>query len=367
MARIVIAGGGTGGHLFPGIALAQELKTRDKTVEIVFVGTEKGIESRKLPQLGFDLVKMPILGLSRKVTFRNLLIPFCLARSMIQSYVFLGKFNPELVVGTGGYVSYPVLLSANLRGIPTLIQEQNSYPGITTRLLASRANRVCLTYHTSLGYFRQYKKTPDKFKVVGNPIRKEITCGDRTLAQKEFNLRADKKTIFIFGGSQGAHRINMAILEALDEIKDDFQLLWQPGEKDFAYISQKVKGEKINISLIPFINEMGLAYAVADLVVSRSGALTLAEITACAKPAILIPYPFAAADHQRLNAQELVEKGAARVILEDQLSGKKLAELINQLLSDENVLGRMSRASKAMAKPGAASEIADEIEQLLKK
>jgi UDP-N-acetylglucosamine--N-acetylmuramyl-(pentapeptide) pyrophosphoryl-undecaprenol N-acetylglucosamine transferase len=367
MARIVIAGGGTGGHLFPGIALAQELKTRDKNAEIIFVGTKKGIESKKLPQLGFDLVKISILGLSRKATFKNLLVPLCLVRGMIQSFVFLGKFNPDLVVGTGGYVSYPVLLLANLKGIPTLIQEQNSYPGITTRLLASRADKVCLTYGSSLKHFRQYKKNPDKFKVLGNPIRKGITYGDRALAQKKFNLKADQKTIFIFGGSQGAHRINMAVLEALDDINDDFQILWQPGEKDFDYVSEKVKSKKINISLFPFINEMGLAYAAADLVVSRSGALTLAEITACGKPAILIPYPFAAADHQRFNAQELEDKGAAKVILENQLDGKKLAGLINQLLSDEDALKRMSQASKTLAKPDAASKIADEIEQLLKK
>ena len=364
MVKMIIAGGGTGGHLFPGIAIAQELKRRYQDMKIFFVGTKRGVESKILPQFGFNLVNISIVGLRRKTLFKNLAIPFHLIGSLFQSLILLNKIKPEVVIGTGGYVSYPVLLLANLKKIPTLIQEQNSYPGMTTRLLAKKASRVCLTYESSLDYFPTAKNNPDKFKVLGNPIREDITGGDKNLALKRLNLSPNKKTIFVFGGSQGAHKINLAILEALDDLKDNIQLLWHSGEKDFAYIKEKTQKSKLKISLHSFINEMGLAYAAADLVVSRAGAIALAEITACAKPSILIPYPFATADHQRLNAEELKKSGAAEMILEKDLSGKKLALLINQLLSDENKLVQMSQASKKMAKLDAASKIVDEIEKL---
>lgn len=367
MVRIIIAGGGTGGHLFPGIALAEELKRRNKDMKIVFVGTKRGIESKKLPQLGFDLVKISIMGLKRKISIRNLLVPIYLIGGLVQSFALLNRIKPKVVIGTGGYVSYPILLLANLKKIPTLIQEQNSYPGITTRLLAPRVNRVCLTYENSLKYFACAKKEPDKFKVLGNPIREDITQGDRERALKEFNLSPDKKTVFIFGGSQGAHKINLATLEALNDLNDNLQLLWQTGGKDFDYIKENTKNTKIKLSLHPFVNQMGLAYAVSDLVVSRAGALTLAEITACGKPAILVPYPFATADHQRFNAQELEKKGAAKILPDNQLNRKSLAHLINQLLSDEGALKQMSKASKGLAKLDATSNIVDEIEELLRR
>jgi UDP-N-acetylglucosamine--N-acetylmuramyl-(pentapeptide) pyrophosphoryl-undecaprenol N-acetylglucosamine transferase len=367
MVKIIIAGGGTGGHLFPGIALAYELKKRYKDVEIFFVGTKRGIESRELPQLGFNLVTISVVGLNRKNIFRNIFVPFHLIESLVQSFMLLNRIKPQVVVGTGGYVSYPVLLLANLKKIPTLIQEQNSHPGITTRLLANRVSKVCLTYASSLEYFPCAKKKPDKFKVLGNPIREEITRGNRSLGLEKFNLSPDKKTVFIFGGSQGAHKINLAVLEALSGLKDNIQLLWQTGEKDFSHIKEKAQKTKTTINLHPFIDDMGLAYAVADLVISRAGALTLAEITACGKPAILIPYPFATADHQRLNAQELEKNGAAKMILENNLNGKNLADLINQLFADENKLEQMSFVSKGMGKLDATSKITDEIEEWLMK
>ncbi len=367
MVKIIIAGGGTGGHLFPGIALAEELKKRDKSTKIFFVGTKRGIESRELPELGFDLLRISIMGLQRKASLKNLLFIFSLIKSFFQSLVLLSRIKPGVVIGTGGYVSYPVLLSAHLKRIPTLIQEQNSHPGIATRLLAGRASKICLSYDASLAYFSRLKDKGDKLKVLGNPIRKEITQADRKSGLTEFHLAGEGKVVFILGGSQGAHRINLAMLETMELLRDDIELLWQTGEKDFSYVKEKTRDKKINLSLHAFINEMGLAYAAADLVVSRAGALTLAEITACGKPAVLIPYPFAADDHQRFNAQELERKGAAKMILEGQLDGKELASFINQLLSDESKLAEMSRQSRDMAKLDAASKIADEVENLLKK
>ncbi|HEX9917430.1 MAG TPA: undecaprenyldiphospho-muramoylpentapeptide beta-N-acetylglucosaminyltransferase [candidate division Zixibacteria bacterium] len=367
MVRIIIVAGGTGGHLFPGIALAQELRKRYKDIELFFVGTKRGVESRELSKLGFNLETISIVGLSRKNILRNISAPFYLFKGLAQSFMLLNRIKPGVVIGTGGYVSYPVLLLASLKKILTLIQEQNSFPGMTTRLLAPRVDKVCLTYPGSLKYFPSFTSKPKKFKILGNPIRKEVTQGNRDLGLKRFNLSPDKKTIFIFGGSQGSHKINLTVLEALDYFGDNLQLLWQTGEKDFDATKEKTREIKMNLSLHPFIDDMGSAYAVADLVISRAGALTLAEITACGKPAILIPYPSATADHQKLNAQELEKSGAAKLILENDLNGKKLANLSNRLFADKSVLEQMSQASRNMAKLDATSKITDEIEELLKR
>jgi len=361
--KVILAGGKTGGHVFPAIAMAEEFKRRHPKSKVIFVGTKDGLESKIVPEYGFKLIFICARGLKRKVSLKNIVLPYYVLKSLYQSLRILNEERPDLVVGTGGYVSFPVVFSARLKNIPTLIQEQNSYPGVSTRILAFLVDRVCLSYLSSINYFL----TKRKLKVIGNPIRAEIVSANRYEALRKFNLDPSKKTIFIFGGSQGAHAINQAVLESLDFLSENWQLLWQTGESDFVFVSEKAKRKKIKCAVLPFIEDMRSAYAASDLVISRAGALTLAEICACGKPSLLIPYPFATADHQRYNAETLHKEGAAEIILQRDLTGEILAQKLFSLFSDEEKLKRMAEQSKKMGKPEAVSLLVNEMENLLKK
>ena len=361
--KVILAGGKTGGHIFPAVAMAEEFKRRFPESKVVFVGTKDGLESKIVPKHGFKLIFICARGLKRKASLRNLMLPCYVLKSLRQSLRILNQERPDLVVGTGGYVSFPVVLSARLKNIPTLIQEQNSYPGVSTRLLAFLVDRVCLSYLSSMNYFL----TKRKLKVIGNPVRAEIVSANRYEALRKFNLDPSKKTIFVFGGSQGAHAINQAVLEILDFLSENWQLLWQTGESDLAFVTEKVNEKKIKCAVFPFIEDMRSAYAASDLVISRAGALTLAEICACGKPSLLIPYPFATADHQRYNAQVLQKEGAAEMILQKDLTPELLARKLSSLLSDEERLKTMAEQSKKMGKPDATSLLVNEMEKLLKK
>jgi UDP-N-acetylglucosamine--N-acetylmuramyl-(pentapeptide) pyrophosphoryl-undecaprenol N-acetylglucosamine transferase len=361
--KVILAGGKTGGHIFPAVAMAEEFKRRYPESKVIFVGTKDGLESRIVPKHGFKLIFICARGLKRKASLRNLMLPCYVLKSLYQSLRILNQERPDLVVGTGGYVSFPMVLSARLRNIPTLIQEQNSYPGVSTRLLAFLVDRVCLSYLSSMEYFLIKRK----LTVVGNPVRAEIVSANRYEASRKFNLDPSKKTIFIFGGSQGAHAINQVVLESLDFLSENWQLLWQTGESDFVFVSEKAKGKKIKCEILPFIEDMRSAYAASDLVISRAGALTLAEICACGKPSLLIPYPFATADHQRYNAEALQKEGAAEIILQRDLTGEILAQKLFSLFLDEEKLKRMAEQSKKMGRPDATSFLVNEMEKLLKK
>jgi len=363
MIKIMFAGGKTGGHIFPAIAMATEFKKRFHKSQLVFVGTKEGLEKRIVPQYGFKLLFIQTRGLSRRSHLSNLLLVFYLLKGFYQALKILSQNRPNLVVGTGGYVSFPVVMLASLKSIPTMIQEQNSYPGISTRFLSHFVDKVCLSYSESIKYF----STKKKLEVIGNPIREDLIYKQRNQALSEFGLQEDKKTIFVFGGSQGAHTINHLFLQCLDLLKPEWQILWQTGEADFNEVSQKVRGGRIKCAVYPFIENMGSAYAASDLVISRAGALTLAEITACGKPSILIPFPFATADHQRHNAEALQKKGAAKMILQRDLTVEVLAEKISNLLSEEIGLEQMAEKSKKMGRPEATSLLVDEMESLLKK
>jgi UDP-N-acetylglucosamine--N-acetylmuramyl-(pentapeptide) pyrophosphoryl-undecaprenol N-acetylglucosamine transferase len=362
MIKVIFAGGKTGGHIFPAIAMALEFKKRHSEGKLVFVGTKGGMEERIVPHYGFRLSLIQTKGLSRRSYVSNLLLAFHLVKGFYQARRILNQEKPSLVVGTGGYVSFPAVMLACLKNIPTMIQEQNSYPGISTRILAHFADKVCLSYFESLRYFPAGKK----FSVIGNPIRENVITKKKGAALAEFGLKEDRKTIFVFGGSQGSHALNQTFLQSLDLLKPDWQILWQTGERDFQEIAGKVKERKIAARVYPFIQDMGSAYSASNLVISRAGALTLAEITACGKPSILIPFPFATADHQRHNAEALQEKGAAEMILEKDLSPERLADEIGSLLSDEKSLKQMAEASRKMGKPRAASILVDEMEKLLR-
>jgi len=361
--KVILAGGKTGGHVFPAIAMAVEFKKRFPESKVIFVGTKDGLESEIVPKYGFKLIFIQARGLKRKASLSNLMLPYYVLKSLGQSLRILNEERPDLVVGTGGYVSFPVVFSARLKNIPTLIQEQNSYPGASTRLLAFLVDRVCLSYLGSIQYFL----TKGKLTVIGNPVRGDVVSANRYEALRKFNLDPAKKTIFIFGGSQGAHAINQVVLDSLDFLSENWQLLWQTGGNDFVFVSGKVKGKRIKCVVFPFIEDMRSAYAASDLVISRAGALTLAEITACGKPSLLIPYPYATADHQRYNAEVLQKEGAAQIILQQDLTAEILAQKLSSVLSDEERLKGMAEQSRKMGKPGATSLLVDEMEKLLKK
>jgi UDP-N-acetylglucosamine--N-acetylmuramyl-(pentapeptide) pyrophosphoryl-undecaprenol N-acetylglucosamine transferase len=364
MIKVIFAGGGTGGHIFPGLAMAQELEKRLPQAKIVFVGTTRGLEADLVPEYGFQLEFISIIGLSRSMDLKLILFPFYLFKGLCQSNHLLERIRPDLVVGTGGYVSWPVLFLAGLKRIPTLIQEQNSYPGITTRLLAVLVDRVCLAYRESVKHF-WFKKNVE---VLGNPIREDILKADRNSGFKSFGLNPKKKTLFVFGGSQGSKKINKAVLDSLRylEKEENLQVLWQTGRKDYQMVKDQVRKNLVAVAVFPFIQAVGEAYGVSDLIVSRAGALSLAEIISCRKPSILIPYPFAANDHQRKNAEHLKREGASEMILEKDLDGAKLARLVADLLSDKKRLGQMRDACGKLSQPKSTQLLADEMIGLLK-
>jgi UDP-N-acetylglucosamine--N-acetylmuramyl-(pentapeptide) pyrophosphoryl-undecaprenol N-acetylglucosamine transferase len=363
MIKVMFAGGKTGGHIFPAIAMALEFQRRFSQSRLVFVGTEEGLEKDIVPRYGFNLLFIRTRGLSRRNYLSNFFLVLHLLRGFYQSLKILNQQKPNLVVGTGGYVSFPVIMLASWKKVPTMIQEQNSYPGISTRFLAYFVDRVCLSFPESIKHF----PLGEKYKIIGNPTRDELHHKDKAQALKELGLKEGKKTIFVFGGSQGAHVLNMVFLQCLNLLKPDCQILWQTGESDFAEISQKVKQGKITCVVYPFIQDMGWAYAASDLVVSRAGALTLAEITACGKPSILVPFPYAAADHQRHNAEALQRSGAARMILQKNLTAELLVNEIISLLSDETELKQMAEKSRKIGRREAASALVDEMEKLLER
>ncbi len=345
--RIIFAGGGTGGHLFPAIAIADRIKQllEDKmAVKILFVGTKRGLEYRMREDLGYPLHTINMRGIIRGITLLNLLVPFVVMMALIKSANLLKSFRPDVVIGTGGYVCYPVLRVAAFKGITTLLQEQNSYPGVATRQLAGRARKIYLGFEKA----REYLRTNAEIIVTGNPVRTTIAEGDRKKALEHFGLSADRKTILILGGSQGARSVNNAVLRSLDKEKlnQGAQLLWQTGRRDYKEVEEKAAEKTSNCALFPFAHQMEQVYAAADLVVARAGALSLAEITACGLPAILIPYPHAAGDHQKKNAEDYVARGMAHMIEEKDLAGVDLiAEAIELLGSDRYV--RMKEAINA--------------------
>jgi UDP-N-acetylglucosamine--N-acetylmuramyl-(pentapeptide) pyrophosphoryl-undecaprenol N-acetylglucosamine transferase len=318
--RLIFAGGGTGGHLFPAIAIADRIRSMlesETGADILFVGTRRGIEYRLRESLGYPLELINVRGLARSLSVANMLVPFLLVGAAIRVSSIVNTFKPDLVVGTGGYVSLPVLKVANWKKITTVIQEQNSFPGISTRKLATRATRVYLGFSEA----KKYLKRSSQMKVTGNPVRPWVVGGMRDEALKYFKLDPNKTTILVLGGSQGARSINNAILHSLKagSLKEGYQLLWQAGKRDYKDVIADAGDMVSTHALFPFENRVDLVYAAADFAVARAGALTLAELEACAVPSLLIPYPHAAGDHQTKNARQLVESGFARVTEQKEL------------------------------------------------
>lgn len=356
--RILIAGGGTGGHVFPALAIKQALVRRNKDATVVFAGTRQGLEAVVIPREGETLKKIWISGFSRGNLFRNIFLPIKLAVSFAQSLILLSRFRPHVVIGTGGYVMGPVLWTAQQIKIPTLIQEQNSFPGYTTRKLAQRASVVCA------GFEDVKKSLPNtRIEFTGNPLRESFTVIEWDKAQKRWMLDADRKTILVFGGSAGARSINEAIAGTLNQLLMSYNVIWQTGRLGIPssvdhHVVEKAASEK-HLIVCEFIDDMVGAYAVADLAVCRAGAMTLAELAMSGLPAILIPYPFATDDHQTANAKSVVEQKAAAWISDRDLTADKLLSVIRECIEDKSGLTRMASCMKSLSRPEAADRIAE--------
>jgi len=336
--RIIFAGGGTGGHVFPAIYMAEYLR-KHWGASCQFVGTKNGFENRKVPQSGFLIRHIWISGFRRGFYLSNLLFPLKLIISSLQSRKILKQVQPHLVIGTGGYVSGPILRQAVKMGIPTAIQEQNSYPGVTTRLLASKVNCVFLAYEESLTYMKNIKN----YILAGNPIKEEIVINDLVMAQKFFGIKEKLPVILIFGGSQGARNLNIAVDNILEKyILKDVQIIWQTGRDDFEKYQKKYANYKdLNICILPFIDHMDFAYSISHFAVTRAGAMTISELAAAKLPAILVPYPFAAADHQKKNAQSIAAAGGALMIEDNSDLTSELGDAILTLTASPDKVTEM--------------------------
>lgn len=364
--KIIISGGGTGGHVFPAIAIADMLKEKVPESEILFIGAEGRLEMEKVPEAGYRIVGLPVEGFRRKLTFRNIIVVFKLLRSMVIAGKIIKEFNPEIVVGVGGYASGPVLRSAARKGIPTLIQEQNSFAGLTNRLLAKRTKKICVAFEGMDRYF-----PGEKIILTGNPVRKEIQNIREKNLRKEgythFGLEEGRKTILVLGGSLGARTINQGVIQHLDRIREsDVQVLWQCGKYYHEEAKEVIHTSGLkNMILKDFISRMDLAYAVADIIICRAGAITISELCHAGKPSILVPSPNVAEDHQTRNAIALVDKSAA-VHLPDKEAVGKMVPLAMDLLKDENRMGSMSVNISKLAIKDSAGRIAEEVLGLVK-
>lgn len=354
--KLLLAGGGTGGHLFPAIALAEQLKYEDPQSEILFVGTEKGLEARMLPELGWPLEIVDMSGWAGRGLYARVKVLVQLMTSFNQSRMILQKFRPDIVVGVGGYASVPVLLAAKTLKIPYLVHEQNAWPGLANRLLGRWAKRVCLSFSEADRAFHQSATV-----LTGNPVRAAMeNCP---------NIPEDKLCLLVFGGSQGARAINRAVVAALphlDEWREKLEIVHQSGQLDYEETLQAYReNEWPNVNVQPFIKDMAQAYAKATLIVCRAGATTLAELTACGRPAVLVPYPHAAAGHQSVNAQAMATKGAALMMEEIDLTPERLGKLISGLLHDRASILSMAAAAKGLARRGAAARLLKECRAVL--
>ena len=356
--KIIISGGGTGGHLFPALAIAEELKLRLKDVKILFVGSQGKIEMTKVPAAGYNIIGLWIDGFQRNFSLKNFMFPIKLFFSLIKSLFILIINKPIIVVGTGGYASGPLIFVANLLKIPSLIQEQNSYPGKTNKMLARGVDKIAVAYEGLERYFPE-----EKIVITGNPIRKSIeTCSvDVIKAKRNFELNLHKQTLVVLGGSLGAKRINNLIAEKLDWlISLDIQIIWQCGP---SYYDKYKEFSCEEVKIIAFVNEMDLLYASADFIISRAGAATMSELSFVAKPAILIPSPNVAENHQFHNAMAFADRNAAIVITEKNLN-TEFDESFMTLLDDE-IQKEFIQNLRQFAKPDAAKEIVNHIEEFL--
>ena len=357
--RFIISGGGTGGHIYPAVAIANELKSRFPEAEFLFVGAKDKMEMQKVPQEGYAIKGLWIAGIQRKITLDNAMFPLKLTSSLLNSFKIIKNFKPDVVIGTGGFASGAVLKVASMLGIPTVIQEQNSYPGITNKLLAKKANKICVAYENLERFFPK-----DKMILTGNPVRQDlINEASKSEAVAYFKLDANKKTLLVLGGSLGARRINQLIEKELDFLlSQNIQIIWQCGK---LYLNDYSKyNEKDNVQVVAFIDRMDLVYAAADVVISRSGASSVSELCIVGKPTIFIPSPNVAEDHQTKNAKAISDKNGAILIKESELE-TQFETIFSDLNSNESKQVELSQNIKKLAKPNATKDIVEEIMKLV--
>ena len=350
--RLLIAGGGTGGHLFPAVAIAEEFLRRDSSNSVLFIGTERGLENRVLGAYGYPLRTMQVEGIRGRGAVKSLMSLSRIPRGMMQARSIIRDFAPHVVLGVGGYASGPAVMTACLMGIPTAIAEQNALPGCTNRILGRFVQSIFLAFPDGEGVFPARKVV-----VTGNPVRREIWEDSETTGEDREMLR-----LLIFGGSQGASTINRVVTESLhhlEDLKEGLMFLHQTGEGEYAGVSKAYLDRGLDAAVTPFISDMASAYRWADLVICRAGATSIAEITAAGKASILIPFPFAVGNHQVLNARVLHDAGAATMILEDDLSGHGLAGLLRSFHGDRKMIRKMARQSKKLGRKKAAADIVD--------
>lgn len=364
--KVIISGGGTGGHIYPAIAIAKKILEIKKDSEILFVGAKGRMEMEKVPEEGFEIVGLNVVGIQRSITIngilKNLKFPFLLMKSLNHARKIIKDFQPNIVVGVGGYASGPTLRMAHRLKIPTLIQEQNSYAGLTNKWLSKKTKKICVAYENMNQFFE-----PTKLVLTGNPVRKDIENLDAKLSEAKtyFKVSKNEKVILVLGGSLGAKSINEGILNSIHTIKDQpIKLLWQVGKRYFESIENQLNQINIpNVKALAFIKRMDLAYSIADIVISRAGALSISELTLAGKPSILVPSPNVSEDHQTKNAMSLVNKSAA-ILVEDKQTDSLLRTALD-LLKQENQLNTISKNAKKMGKPNASDDIVKEIFKLI--
>jgi UDP-N-acetylglucosamine--N-acetylmuramyl-(pentapeptide) pyrophosphoryl-undecaprenol N-acetylglucosamine transferase len=358
--KFILSGGGTGGHIYPAIAIANELKLRFPNADFLFVGAKDKMEMQKVPQEGYVIKGLWIAGLQRQINLKNALFPFKLVDSLWKAWLILREFRPDVVIGTGGFASGPLLQMANILGIPTVLQEQNSFPGITNKLLGKKAKAICVAYENLERFFQK-----EKLHLTGNPVRKDLidVTRKRDEAIAYYNLNTGKKTLLILGGSLGARRINQLIEKELNSILDqNVQIIWQCGK---LYFDEYKKYVSENVRVVAFIEKMSLVYAASDVIISRAGASSVSELCMVGKPVVFIPSPNVAEDHQTKNAKAIVEKNGAIMIKESELD-TLFALVFKELLLDTNKQNELSKNIKQLARPEATEKIVDEIVKLIR-
>lgn len=366
MRRFIISGGGTGGHIFPAISIADALRAEDPECEILFVGAKGKMEMERVPKAGYKIIGLPVAGLQRKLSLKNLVLPFKVLASLVKARSILRNFKPDVAVGVGGYASAPLLMAASKMGIPCLIQEQNSYAGLTNRKLATHVQKICVAYDGMERFF-----PAEKIIFTGNPLRDDInppTEAQRREGYEYYGLDPKKKTLFVVGGSLGARTLNESVQKWIIDKSADapFQILWQSGKYYKDEVDAFLKEHPAaNVKNLTFIDRMDLAYAVADVIVSRAGAGTISELCVEGKATIFVPSPIVAEDHQRHNAMALVDKGAAMMVL-DAEAREKLMDTAEALLADRDKIASMEREILKLGKKRAAKDIADEVLKLCK-
>ncbi len=362
--KVIVSGGGTGGHIFPAVAIANKIKENYPECDILFVGAEGKMEMEKVPQAGYKIIGLPIRGLQRKLTLKNLSVPFKLLSSLWKAKKIVKDFKPNVAIGVGGYASAATLRKAAQLGVPTLVQEQNSYPGITNKWLAKKAKTICVAYD---GLDRFFPK--EKIVKTGNPVRNEVVQIDRKRdeAFQFFGLDSTKKTVLVIGGSLGAGTINISFKEHVSKlIEKDVQVIWQCGKgyiKNLTIFNDKLNSKHVFLS--DFIYKMDLAYAAADIIVSRAGAMSVSELCLIRKPAILVPSPNVSEDHQTKNAMALVDENAAILVKDTEAKSKLIPQIID-LLDDEDLQSNLSENIEKLGISDAADRILVEIEKIIK-